>query len=108
MTQQNQEPVAQFSIPFTQLLIRADPTMSETMKLYFLWRRLRHDLARRVRDEGPSTLTEAINIAQRIEETSESEIINTSGVAYTHRERAPNFDFWDTSSQPLECKWISK
>jgi hypothetical protein len=41
--------------------------MSEKMKLFFLWPRIRHDLFGRVRDEGPMTFSQAIWIAQRIE-----------------------------------------
>ncbi|KAH7365706.1 hypothetical protein KP509_18G041700 [Ceratopteris richardii] len=37
------------------------------MKLFFLWPRLRHDISRRVRDQGPVSFHTAIQIAQRIE-----------------------------------------
>ena len=67
MKQQPLEPVAQFAVKLNQLLLRADPTMSEKMKLFFLWPRIRHDLSRRVRDQGPTTFSHAIQIAQRIE-----------------------------------------
>ena len=51
----------------TQLLLRVDPTMSEEMKLFFLWPRLRHDISRRVCDQGPISFHSTIQIAQRIE-----------------------------------------
>ncbi|MCO5605719.1 hypothetical protein L7F22_059903 [Adiantum nelumboides] len=41
--------------------------MSEEMKLFFLWPRLRHDLMRRVRDQGPNSFHAAIQISQRTE-----------------------------------------
>ena len=37
------------------------------MKLFFLWPRLRHDISKRVRDQGPTSFSNAIQIAQRIE-----------------------------------------
>ena len=67
LKQQLSEPVAQFAVKLNQLLLRADPTMSEEMKLFFLWPRLRHDISRRVRDQGPTSLHDAIQIAQRVE-----------------------------------------
>ncbi|MCO5597952.1 hypothetical protein L7F22_052039 [Adiantum nelumboides] len=67
LKQQQHEPVAQFAVKMNQLLIRADPAMSKEMKLFFLWPRLRHDIARRVRDQGPTSFHAAIQIAQRIE-----------------------------------------
>ena len=66
MKQQPLEPVAQFAVKLNQLLLRADPTISEKMKLFFLWPRIRHDLSRRVRDQGPTTFSHAIQIAQWI------------------------------------------
>ena len=53
--------------------MRADLTMSEEMKLFFLWPKLRHDIWRRVRDQGPTTYADAIRIAQRIEMVSTSD-----------------------------------
>lgn len=47
LKQQQFEPVAQFAVKMTQLLLRADPTKSEDMKLFFLWPRLHHDISRR-------------------------------------------------------------
>ena len=73
LRQQQSKPVAQFAVKLNQLLLRVDPTMSEEMKLFFLWPRLRHDLSRRVRDQGPTSLLSAINIAQRIESASNPE-----------------------------------
>ena len=67
LRQQPNEPVAQFAVKLKQLLLRVDPNMKETMKLYFLLPRLRHDLYRRVRDQGPTSFHMAIQIAQRIE-----------------------------------------
>ena len=67
LKQQQHEPVAQFAVKLNQLFLRADPTMSEEMKLFFLWPRLRHDISRRVRDQGPTSFSNAIQIAQRIE-----------------------------------------
>lgn len=48
LKQQQFEPVAQFAVKMTQLLLRADPTKSEDMKLFFLWPRLHHEISRRV------------------------------------------------------------
>ena len=67
MKQQPFEPVAQFAVKLNQLLLRADPAMSGKMKLLFFWPRIRHDLSRRVRDQGPTTFSHAIPFAQRIE-----------------------------------------
>ena len=67
LQQQAHEPVGQFGVRLNQLLIRADPTMPEHVKLFFLWPRLRHDITRRARDQGPQTFNDAILIAQRIE-----------------------------------------
>ena len=67
LRQQAHEPVAQFAVKMKQLLLRVDPNMKETMKLYFLLPRLRHDIYRRVRDQGPTTFQMAVQIAQRIE-----------------------------------------
>ena len=55
MCQQAHELVAQFAVRLKQLLLRVDPNMKETMKLYFLQPRLRHDIHRRVKDQGPTT-----------------------------------------------------
>ncbi|MCO5572208.1 hypothetical protein L7F22_025960 [Adiantum nelumboides] len=52
---------------------KKDPTMSEDMKLYFLWPRLHGHLSRRVRDQGPTSYHEAIQIAQRIEATTQAD-----------------------------------
>ena len=67
LKQQLHEPVASFAVKVHQLLTRADPNMSEDMKLYFLMPRLRHDIARRVHDQGPTTFRAAVQIAQRVE-----------------------------------------
>ena len=85
--QQQNEPVAQFAVRFNQLLLRAGPTMSEDMKLFFLWPRLRHDIARRVRDQGPTKLRDAIQNPQRIEATSTTELPNTSGFQLPQRQQ---------------------
>ena len=37
LKQHQLEPVAQFAVKLNQLILRADPTMSEEMKLFFLW-----------------------------------------------------------------------
>ncbi|MCO5561146.1 hypothetical protein L7F22_014767 [Adiantum nelumboides] len=66
LCQQQHEPVNQFAVKMNQLLLRANAAMSEEMKLFFLWTRLRHDLSRRVRDQDPTTFHAAIQIAQRI------------------------------------------
>ena len=58
--------MGQFGVHLNQLLIRADPTMPEHVKLFFLWPRLRHDITRCARDQGPQTFNDAILIAQRI------------------------------------------
>ena len=60
IAQQPREPITQFAFWFVQILRRADANMSEDIKLFFLWPRIRHDLCRRVRDQGPKTLHEAI------------------------------------------------
>lgn len=73
LKQQQFEPVAQFTVKLNQLLLRADPAMSEEMKLFFLWPRLRHDISRRVRDQGPTTFHAAVQIAQRIEGISQTD-----------------------------------
>ena len=65
--QQAHEPVTQFAVKMKELLLRVDPNMKETMKLYFLLPRLRHDIYRRVRDQGPTTFQMVVQIAQRIE-----------------------------------------
>ena len=67
MHQQTHEPIAQFAVRLKQLLLRVDPNMKETMKLYFMLPRLRHDIYRRVKDQGPTTFQLAVQIAQRIE-----------------------------------------
>ncbi|KAH7292328.1 hypothetical protein KP509_29G062100 [Ceratopteris richardii] len=72
--QQQLEPVAQFAVKLNQLLLWADPTMSEEMKLFFLWPRLRHDISRRVLDQGPVSFHAAIQIAQRIESSTNADI----------------------------------
>ena len=72
--QQQHEPVTQFAIRLQQLLTRANPTMPESMKLFFLWPRLRPEIYRRVRDQGPKTFQEAILIAQRIEAATQTEL----------------------------------
>ncbi|MCO5574434.1 hypothetical protein L7F22_028219 [Adiantum nelumboides] len=69
LKQHQHEPVAQFAIKMNHLLLRADPAMSEEMKLFFLWPRLRHDIAWRVRDQGPTSCHVAIQIAQQIKGT---------------------------------------
>ncbi|KAH7295473.1 hypothetical protein KP509_27G049900 [Ceratopteris richardii] len=51
------------------------------MKLFFLWPRLRHDIARRVRDQAPKTFHDAIQIAQIIESAVMPDI--TATPAYT-------------------------
>ena len=48
--QKNGETVSQFAVRLKQILLRIDVNMSEDMKLFFLWPRLRHDIRRRVKD----------------------------------------------------------
>ena len=79
LKQQPSEPVAQFAVKLNQLLLCADPAMSEEMNFFFLWPRLRHDISRRVRDQGPVSFHAAIQIAQRIEVATFSD----SGTAFT-------------------------
>ena len=67
LRQQQSEPITQFAIKLNQLLLRADTKMLEEMKLFFLWPRLCHNISRRVRDQGPTSFHEAIQIGQRIE-----------------------------------------
>ena len=64
LQQQAHEPVGQFGVRLNQLLVRADPTMPEHVKLFFLWPRLRPDITRRARDQGPKTFNDVILIAQ--------------------------------------------
>ena len=85
LKQQQNEPVAQFAVKMNQLLIRADPKMSEEMRLFFLWPRMRHDLARRVRDQGPTSFHAAIQIAQRIETALSSELPPSSLTHFTQQ-----------------------
>ena len=66
--------MTQFAILLQQLLTRANPTMPESMKLFFLWPRLRPEIYRRVRDQGPKIFQEAILIAQRIEASTQTEL----------------------------------
>ena len=61
------ETVSQFAVRLKQILLRVDINMTEDMKLFFLWPRLRHDLRQRVKDQGPEIFLDAIKIAQRIE-----------------------------------------
>ncbi|KAI5056196.1 hypothetical protein GOP47_0029717 [Adiantum capillus-veneris] len=73
LRQQQHKPVAQFAVKLNQLLLCANATMSEEMKLFFLWPHLRHDLSRRVPDQGPTSFHLAIQISQRIEGASQTE-----------------------------------
>ena len=66
LQQHAHQPVGQFGVCLNQLLVRADPTMPEHVKLFFLWPRLRPDITRRARDQGPKTFNDSILIAQRI------------------------------------------
>ena len=50
LQQQAHEPVREFGVRLNQFLIRANPTMPEHVKLFFLWPLLRHDITRRARD----------------------------------------------------------
>ena len=63
LRQQPHEPVAQFAVKLKQLLLRVDPHMKETMKLYFLLPQLCHDISRRVKDQGPTTFQMVVQIA---------------------------------------------
>ncbi|MCO5566621.1 hypothetical protein L7F22_020298 [Adiantum nelumboides] len=45
LKQHQLEPVAQFAVKMNQLLLCADPSMSEEMKLFYLWPRPRHDIS---------------------------------------------------------------
>ncbi len=54
--------------------------MSDKMKLFLLWPRMRHDLARRVRDQAPKTFQTAIQIAQIIESSSVPDITNPPAI----------------------------
>ena len=67
LQQQAHEPVGQFGVRLNELLVRADPTMPEHVKLFFLWPRLRPDITRRARDQGPKIFNDAMLIAQCIE-----------------------------------------
>ncbi|KAI5068775.1 hypothetical protein GOP47_0017120 [Adiantum capillus-veneris] len=74
LRQQHTEPVAHFAVKLNQLFLCADPSMSEEMKLYFLWPCLQHDISRRVCDQGPLSFHEAIQIAQRLEGSMNSDL----------------------------------
>ena len=69
------EQLAQFVVKLTQILLRADPNMTEAMKLYFLWLRLCHDIFRRVKDQGPTSFHDVIQIAQRIDANLHDEFV---------------------------------
>jgi hypothetical protein len=85
LKQQPLEPVAQFAVKLNQLLSRADPVMLEKMKLFFLWPRICHDLARRVHDQGPTTFAQAIEIARRIETSNFSDQQNPFAISHPIR-----------------------
>ena len=91
LRQQPNEPVAQFAVKLKQLLLRVDPNMKETMKLYFLLPQLRHDLYRRVRDQGPTSFHMAIQIAQRIEAPDYIELPpSTQPMSNNHQKQPDN------------------
>ena len=70
--------MAQFVDKLKQLLLRVDPHMKETMKLYFVLPRLCHDISRRVQDQGPPiTFQMAVQIAQHIESLGYIELQHT-------------------------------
>jgi hypothetical protein len=72
---QNLQPSIEFSVKLNQVLMHVDPTMFDSMKLFFLWRRLRHDLVRRFRNQALRTFHNAIQIAQIIEVAEMQNII---------------------------------
>ena len=80
LRQQTSKPIAQFGVKLNQLLLRVDPAMSDKMKLFLLWPRMRHDLARRVRDQAPKTFQTAIQIAQIIESSTIPDITNPPSI----------------------------
>ncbi|MCO5578637.1 hypothetical protein L7F22_032481 [Adiantum nelumboides] len=96
LCQQQHQPVAEFAVKLNQLLLRVDATMSEEMKLFFLWPRLRHDISRRVRDQGPTTFHAAIQIAQRIEGIDEQ----NTGQVFTSS--IPQHIFVDQPPTPMD------
>ena len=89
ITQQPREPITQFAVRFVQILRRADANMSEDMKLFFFWPRIRHDLRRRVRDQGPTTLHEAILTAQRIEAADAHDMHTPGNLSHDHTNTMP-------------------
>ncbi|KAH7415493.1 hypothetical protein KP509_14G048100 [Ceratopteris richardii] len=58
------------------------------MKLLFLWPRLRHNISRRVRDQGPMSFQIAIQIAQTNESTTGTET-TTSAIPHQATEQTP-------------------
>jgi hypothetical protein len=97
LKQQPSELVAQFVVKLNQLL-RADPAMSEEMKLFFLWPRLRHDISGRVRDQGPVCFHAAIQIAERIEVATFSD----SGTIFTTAMPTPPRPPPDSTPVPMD------
>ena len=69
--------MAQFAVKLKQLLLRVDPHMKETMKLYFLLPWLCHDISKRVKDQGLTTFQMVVQIAQRIESLGYIELQHT-------------------------------
>jgi hypothetical protein len=63
--------------------------MLEKVKLFFLWLRIHHDLARRVRDQRPITFAHTIKIEHRIENSNLSDQQNP--LAFSQHVR-PNID----------------
>ena len=58
--------MGQFGARLNKLLVHADPTMLEHVKLFFLRPHLRHDITRRTRDQGSKTFNNTIVISQHI------------------------------------------
>ena len=100
--QQPNEPVAQFAVKLKQLLLRVDPNMKETMKLYFLLPRLRHDLYRCVRDQGPTSFHMVIQIAQRIEAPHCIELPPSTQLVSNNHHKQPN----DSSVSPRKVTYM--
>ena len=63
--------------------------MSEDMRLFFFWLRIRHDLRRRACDQGQKTLHEAILTAQRIEAADAHDMHTPGNLSHDHTNTMP-------------------
>ena len=63
--------------------------MSDDMKLFSFWPRIRHDLSSRVHDQGLKTLHEAILTAQRIEAADAHDMHTLGNLSHDHTNTMP-------------------